>query len=166
MATQTTNYGLKKPAYTDAADISVINENMDVIDAKMKEIDDKAGSGGGGGSSVSYSTEEQAVGTWIDGKPMYQKTITVSNVNPSNGSASVPLGVQNIENIFLVSDGSVLYHGDSYARLTVPYSHYDSGSSLGVFFNISSNAIEFRAGTNHRYELYGYITVRYTKTTD
>ena len=41
MATQTTNYGLKKPAYSDTADIGVINSNMDVIDAKMKEIDDK-----------------------------------------------------------------------------------------------------------------------------
>ena len=48
MATQTTNYGLKKPSYSDTADIGVINSNMDVIDAKMKEIDDKAGSGGGG----------------------------------------------------------------------------------------------------------------------
>ena len=41
MATQTTNYGLKKPAYSDTADIGVINSNMDIIDAKMKEIDDK-----------------------------------------------------------------------------------------------------------------------------
>ena len=41
MATQTTNYGLKKPAYSDTADIGVINSNMDIIDAKMKEIDNK-----------------------------------------------------------------------------------------------------------------------------
>ena len=41
MATQTTNYGLKKPAYSDTADIGVINSNMDIIDAKMKEIEDK-----------------------------------------------------------------------------------------------------------------------------
>ena len=41
MATQTTNYGLKKPSYSDTADIGVINSNMDIIDAKMKEIDDK-----------------------------------------------------------------------------------------------------------------------------
>ena len=41
MATQTTNYGLKKPSYSDTADIGVINSNMDIIDAKMKEIDNK-----------------------------------------------------------------------------------------------------------------------------
>ena len=46
MATQTTNYGLQKPDYNDSADIGVINSNMDIIDAKMKEIDNKAESGG------------------------------------------------------------------------------------------------------------------------
>ena len=37
MATQTTNYGLVKPDYNSSADIGVINSNMDIIDAKMKE---------------------------------------------------------------------------------------------------------------------------------
>ena len=52
MATQTTNYGLTKPSYNETADIGVINSNMDIIDAKMKEIDNKAGSGGGGGGNT------------------------------------------------------------------------------------------------------------------
>lgn len=34
---QTTNYDLKKPAYEDGADIEIINENMDAIDATLKE---------------------------------------------------------------------------------------------------------------------------------
>lgn len=54
MATQTTNYGLTKPSYNETADIGVINSNMDIIDAKMKEIDNKAGSGGGGGNTDTY----------------------------------------------------------------------------------------------------------------
>lgn len=44
MAFQTTNYSLVKPAYNETADIVVINNNMDIIDAKMKEIGDSAGS--------------------------------------------------------------------------------------------------------------------------
>lgn len=35
MATTTTNLGLTKPATTDAVDISVINGNMDLIDAAL-----------------------------------------------------------------------------------------------------------------------------------
>ena len=35
MATTTTNLGLTKPDYTDAADIAVINTNMDTVDAAI-----------------------------------------------------------------------------------------------------------------------------------
>lgn len=42
MATQTTNYGLTKPSYNETADIGVINSNMDIIDAKIKENADNA----------------------------------------------------------------------------------------------------------------------------
>lgn len=45
MATKTTNYNLTKPAYDEDADIAVINKNMDIIDAKMKEIENASGGG-------------------------------------------------------------------------------------------------------------------------
>lgn len=38
MATTTTNLGLTKPAYTDSADIGVINTNMDLIDTAVGNI--------------------------------------------------------------------------------------------------------------------------------
>lgn len=38
----TTNYGLKKPADTDGADINVIDTDMDMIDAQMKTNHDLA----------------------------------------------------------------------------------------------------------------------------
>lgn len=38
---KTENYGLKKPESTDYYDVdSMVNENMDIIDSKMKELDD------------------------------------------------------------------------------------------------------------------------------
>ena len=45
MATKTTNYNLTKPSYNESADISVINQNMDIIDEKMKEIENASGGG-------------------------------------------------------------------------------------------------------------------------
>lgn len=39
MSTQTTNYKLVKPEAQDVVDIGVINGNMDVIDAQLKELD-------------------------------------------------------------------------------------------------------------------------------
>lgn len=40
MASNTTNYGWTKPDYEDDADIMVINDTIDNIDATMKEIDE------------------------------------------------------------------------------------------------------------------------------
>ena len=40
MASNTTNYGWTKPDYEDDADIMVINDTIDNIDTKMKEIDE------------------------------------------------------------------------------------------------------------------------------
>ena len=37
--TTTTNYNLKKPEYSDYADIEVLNENCDKIDAALAEHD-------------------------------------------------------------------------------------------------------------------------------
>ena len=38
----TSNYGLKKPEYTDAADINILNENADKIDSLIKENEENS----------------------------------------------------------------------------------------------------------------------------
>ena len=40
MATSTTNLNLSKPAYTDPADIAVINDNMDKLDGAVNGVED------------------------------------------------------------------------------------------------------------------------------
>lgn len=40
---KTANYGLNKPENTDFYDVEHFNSNMDAIDTKMKEIEDKSG---------------------------------------------------------------------------------------------------------------------------
>ena len=40
MATTTTNYGMTKPDVTDYYDVNVFNGNADIVDAKLKELED------------------------------------------------------------------------------------------------------------------------------
>ena len=91
MATKTTNYNFTKPGYDEDADIAVINANMDIIDAKMKEIENAGGSGGGGGASA-----------WLDitGKPFES---IGSGLSVNGGVLSVTGGG---------SSGSVIYSND------------------------------------------------------
>lgn len=44
-------------------------------------IDGKEVNVGGSGENEVYSTEETRIGTWIDGKPLYRKTVTVKNLS-------------------------------------------------------------------------------------
>ena len=78
-------------------------------------------SGGGGGSSHSYSTDEQEVGTWIDGSKVYEKTAYES----IGGSLSYDTGIQNIKIISI--KGGVC---DQNMRNLIPFGY---GSNVNAY---------------------------------
>lgn len=82
MATKTTNYNLTKPAYNEDADIKVINDNMDIIDAKMKEIEDA-----GGGSTITVDAELSTESE----NPVQNKVIT-NKINEINSNLQNYIG--------------------------------------------------------------------------
>ena len=106
-----------------------------------------------------YSTEERQVGTWTDGKPLYQKTIYIPSV--TSGS-SYNHGISDVENIFI--------HDIKAKRNTGWF------SSGHVFENSPANITESFSIIPSATVLYAYlygctisdcsVTVRYTKTTD
>ena len=104
MATQTTNYGLKKPDYNDSADIGVINANMDIIDAKMKEIDDKAGSGGGG-ASVTVDSELSTTSE----NPVQNKVITQELSAVNSSFDELKSDISNLQDLGLIIKNGVVY---------------------------------------------------------
>lgn len=65
----TTNYGLKKPESTDFYNVDDMNENMDIIDEKLKELEE---GGGGDVSTVKYDATTDMVyvldadGKWVE----------------------------------------------------------------------------------------------------
>lgn len=60
-------------------------------------VNPNGGSGGGGGSDWhTYSTTEHAVGTWIDGKTIYEKTYHYTNYV---FSVNVPTDLENLSSL-------------------------------------------------------------------
>ena len=50
-----------------------------------------------------YSTEEQVIGRWIDGKPLYRKVIMANNYSiPNRAEQTIPHGIKNIENVIRI----------------------------------------------------------------
>ena len=123
-----------------------------------------------------YSIVETVVGTWL-GKPLYRKTVSFS-VTTQTGTTTQQMNVyhqiNNVEEIF-VNQGKSFFQ----TRRTVDteksnvrfifgrnyFSNKEIVFSSGVTVNPTSIGIEFYSSGN-AYEVTGFVTVEYTKTTD
>ena len=124
-------------------------------------------------TSENYSTEEQKVGTWIDGKPIYQRSFVVTaDVLIRGGGTSMSVEVPGFSSTY-VSD--ILPTMD--AMIDADVNYYDAESTNTFKFAkgisiIKSNGY-IASYDNPGVEYIGYhvlkdsvITIKYTKTTD
>lgn len=117
-----------------------------------------------------YSLDEKKVGTWIDGKPVYQKVVHFDYINLISGGTyyyySYDLTSLNIKNPMSI-EGS-LYDSLNNARYPITlispnseYSLYCRFEDKRLFF---MSASRYNDVTNRIQDVYAII--KYTKTTD
>ena len=112
-------------------------------------------------TAFTYSTSEQWTGEyWIDGKKIYQKTVTWSNL--SAGSISK---AHNISNIDSIVDYKIFAKNSGGELFTFPCVYYGSGSS-GTFYDtymfVTKTYINCKSNiswSSHEF----YATIKYTK---
>lgn len=106
-----------------------------------------------------YSTEEQVIGTWIDGKPLYRKTI-VANFELQFATQVTCYDVRhNISNIDKVVHSEMTDGTKHIPNLSM------SGGTTTIDY-VSSTMIEIRYINDSWSSRDWYITLEYTKTTD
>lgn len=117
------------------------------------------------GNDTDYSTTEKIIGTWIDGKPIYQKTIS------GTGSADISLGTDvnlgiDLRGFFVETSGS----SSTGTVNCIPIYFSDTGSSnISAYFRKQNGTNEtvIRFANSSAYtNLPYYVTIQYTKTTD
>lgn len=129
---------------------------------------DTAGSGTytpSGALAVHYSTNEQVIGTWIDGKPLYQRTISFDNVAVAN-DVQINHNISNLK--MAVNTQCVMY--DSSTGISFDFSVNGDVNSQGMVIGIRvyptslwfRGTQSFSASANRTW----YVTLKYTKTTD
>lgn len=127
MATNTTNYGWTKPDYEDDADIAVLNETFDAIDAQVKTIETALNS-----KQTALSTAQlAAVNSGIDSTKVAQIATNADN-EAEDRAALVELvdgGAKNLLNSSAItneindvtftvnSDGSIVLSGTANAHI-------------------------------------------------
>lgn len=130
-------------------------------DARLQAIWESQLSVSGETNTNIYSTEEQMIGTWVNGKPLYRKTIVLENGTGTTNMTDYMLinyDIQNVEEIFIVSPS---YY--SLREFTYPFNFYD-----GNQYTVQVCPTYLRITT--QYEAIAkskmVITIEYTKTTD
>lgn len=112
-----------------------------------------------GGSSVdNYSTNETVVGTWIDGKPLYQKVVALTNLGTMQATATRFVhNIANVDNIW-ISDGYLLTVSTGI--------RYHLGSPYRYFGCDKTHVQVTPTGAGDYSGYHIYFILRYTKTTD
>ena len=111
----------------------------------------------------SYSTEEHLTGRkWIDGKPIYAKTIDCGAL-PNNTSKSVAHNITNIDQVILMQGVSTAHTNGN----TIPLPFTDvSRPANGLQLYYTTSDIVLQTGGDRSIYTKTYVTLEYTKTTD
>lgn len=106
-----------------------------------------------------YSTSEKIIGSWIDGKPLYQKTISCGAL-PNATTKTVAHGISGTYSIKSIQGYA------NYSTDTMPLPHTGVGDAAGanaISVAISGSNIVVKTGSD-RSNYSAYITIKYTKT--
>lgn len=129
---------------------SLLSKSFDYFNGKVKGYDE-------------YSEDESVVGKWINGKPLYQKTWTMTSLGAEN--KLIPsLSAFDIEDLFVV-DGFYKRPSAGYESPTVTY--YNGGASDNIWVYRQGDTFMVHVGTGYQNSTGKIVlTIRYTKTTD
>ena len=114
-----------------------------------------------------YSFQEREVGTWVDSKPLYQKTIRIGILTKDtnwhyislDSSIETIVEVVGIFNLKVTSSGTSTFY---------PLPNYRPVNNVGISFGVQNNQLFYM---NNWLDTAGntgetYVTLKYTKTTD
>ena len=121
-----------------------------------------------GGYANHYSTTEHVIGTWIDGKPIYEKSYLYENSSGSQSSSEIVI-VNDFGTDKQIIPGGLqgAFYSTTGANYPVPWADCNgsSGNSTGLWVGDGKIKLRIRNDTySNSYKL--RITAQYTKTTD
>lgn len=119
---------------------------------------------GGIDLSNTYSTSEQVIGYWIDGKPIYRKVFSKSNTNDITNVAS------DVDNVIKMD--CVVRQTTANAWRNIPWLYVQNnnfggaGWGGGFYYDVPNNTIHFQVGSDLGTIDRAILIIEYTKTTD
>lgn len=115
-----------------------------------------------------YSTNEQIIGTWIDGKSLYRKVIQDTMPTTTDGTmAKKDVDISSLNYDFIYLRNAFCFGISSGTKFNLPLNmqRFDDLSKV-MIASIYGNSIELRTNKASYGGLSIYIILEYTKTTD
>lgn len=110
-----------------------------------------------------YSTSEKIVGTWVDGKPIYEKTINIGALSKSNSWQSFNHNIANLKRIISCNGWMIDTTGGVLYMYPIPENRPNTQNGICIEVTITDINI-FHNWLDNVGEC--YVTMTYTKTTD
>lgn len=107
-----------------------------------------------------YSTTEQVIGTWIDGKPIYRKVLTGTS---AAGTTNVNVLALSID--FMVNAHITIHNSGNSSWVFDSYVQTSGSDSFNLYMSADRSVIYLRSGSSYAFGQY-WLTLEYTKTTD
>lgn len=118
----------------------------------------------GGDDMIKYSTEEQVVGTWIDGRPVYRKVVNFGAL-PNGAEKEVKHGINNLDFVIKTDAFAYSYSSGFFIQFALPLSS-TVGLDSCIYILIYGDKISIGTGKDRRNFTNCYVTLEYVKTTD
>lgn len=137
----------------------------------LKAIAENAGGGGGGGDQpFIYSETERVVGEWVDGRPLYQKTIYIATITDGNNLITYSnYDISNVKDIIDIRGFFTRVTSDNLeVKVMIPNSAVSGGPYNAEVGDVKTDQFNLAVGSGwSSYTLKDcYLTFQYTKTTD
>lgn len=137
------------------------NGNSSDIPVGWEEVDDPN----------DYSTQEQKIGTWIDGKPLYRKVITgVINNDATNWQVLATISGLNIDTLMITTTNLIEYNDGEYRVVhELPYHDRVTYAKFVHLYVSKGSNVEVLVPSNYINDFINnkvIVIIEYTKTTD
>lgn len=119
-------------------------------------------------AGIDYSLDEKKIGTWIDGKPLYQKTIVTTSPSVANTDTVVYSEAGNFDMVKLMGDSYIKLLASTYVTYNPVNMVYTLSNYNAVYPYVQNGIlyISVKASSAEYLSSELVITIQYTKTTN
>ena len=153
--------GVKIADNNNNGTVTLTQDQYNSILSRLSALENNSNSSTTNGN---YSTEEQVVGTWIDGKPIYKKVYEGTTPNNATGVFISMEGILSNVDKMVKLEGFTNWNNGWQNRLT---DYAGSTDYDRITYNSISNQLYIKVfNSTDNFSVPMYITFEYTKTTD